>query len=64
MPGPVSARALGFALLAVVPALSACSSVIPDAGGGRVETTPRPAPAPTSTPAPTPAPTGATRPYT
>jgi membrane-bound lytic murein transglycosylase A len=64
MPGPVSARALGFALLAVVPALSACSSVIPDAGGGRVETAPRPAPAPTPTPAPTPAPTGTTRPYT
>lgn len=63
MPGPVSTRALGFALLASLPALSACSSVIPDAGGGRVETTPRPVPAPTPAPTAT-APTGPTRPYT
>ncbi len=61
MPGPVSTRALGFALLAGLPALSACSSVIPDAGGGRVGTTPRPAPTPA--PAST-APAGPTRPYT
>lgn len=63
MPGPVSIRALGFALLASLPALSACSSVIPDAGGGRVETTSRPAPAPTPAPTST-TPTGPTRPYT
>jgi len=63
MPRPaVSVRALGFALLAALPMLSACSSVIPDTGG-RVETTPRPVPAPTPAPTPTPAPSGATRPY-
>ena len=63
MSGPVITRALGFALLAVLPALTACSSVIPDANSGRVETVPRPTPAPTSAPTPTPAPTGAPRPY-
>ncbi|HMO75358.1 MAG TPA: murein transglycosylase A [Sphingopyxis sp.] len=60
---PVDVRAIGIALLALAPALSACSSVIPDTGGGRVESTPRPAPAPSAAPAPTPAPAGTPRPY-
>jgi len=51
------ARAFGFLLLAALPLLSACSSVIPEAGG------PRPATPPPVTQAP-PAPDGATRPYT
>ncbi len=54
------ARIFGFALLAAFPLLSACSSVIPDAGGPRPGTTPVTRPAPT----PTPAPTGTPRPYT
>lgn len=54
-------RAAGFALAALLPLLGGCASVIPDAGGGRVETTPRPAPTPTPT---STAATGAPRPYT
>jgi membrane-bound lytic murein transglycosylase A len=57
----VSARGFGFAALAALPLLSACSSVIPDTGGPRPGTTP-----PVSKPSPTPTPTpiGTPRPYT
>ncbi|KTE19361.1 MltA [Sphingopyxis sp. H050] len=51
------ARIFGFALLAAFPLLSACSSVIPDAGG------PRPGTTPVTRPAPSPAPIGTPRPY-
>ena len=53
------ARAFGFAALAFLPLLSACSSVIPDAGGPRPGTTP-----PAIKPSPTPTSTGTPRPYT
>ncbi|WP_240481999.1 murein transglycosylase A [Sphingopyxis sp. H073] len=50
------ARRSGFALLAFLPLLSACTSVIPEAG-------PRPAAA-TQAPTPAPTPVGSPRPYT
>lgn len=52
--GAPRARAFGFALLAALPLLSGCASVIPDTEGSRPATT---------TPAP-PRPAGAPRPYT
>ncbi len=54
--GAPGVRALGYALIAVLPLLSGCASVIPDAGGNRpVVSAPAPAPTPTSS-RPTPAP--------
>ncbi|UNK80273.1 MltA domain-containing protein [Sphingopyxis granuli] len=51
----------GYALLAALPLLSACASVIPEAGGARPGTAPPSAP-PTAQ-QPSPAPSGPTRPY-
>ncbi|MGN6692266.1 MAG: murein transglycosylase A [Sphingopyxis sp.] len=52
------ARISGFAILAVLPLLSACASVIPDTGG------PRPGPTPPSVPSSSTPPTGTPRAYT
>jgi membrane-bound lytic murein transglycosylase A len=53
-PGARRARAFGFALLTVLPLLSACASVIPDTGGSTrpVGAAPAPAPRPTTAPRP------------
>jgi len=50
-----------YALLAALPLLSACASVIPEAGGARPGTAPPSAPS--TAPQPPPAPSGPTRPY-
>jgi membrane-bound lytic murein transglycosylase A len=55
--GAPRARACGFAILAILPLLSGCASVIPEAGGRPAATRPAPAPVPSpGTPAYTPRP--------